>query len=222
LLEKQIEVQKNRIAMYESKALAYEELLKKHYMSEIEYQRRQDEYLNAKLTLHNYEKELGQAKGGMDYAIRAPSEGMVSTLLAMVGDHVVTDTLLASIVPKGSQLDAILYVPTSKAGFVKLGQKVLIKYYAYPYQRFGLYNATITRIDKSVTNPQETAGKPLPFKMDEVFYRVTAKLHKQTVNVYGKPYPLTAGMLFEGVILGEKRRIWQWIMDPIYSLRGAL
>jgi len=41
--------------------------------------------------------------------------------------------------------------------------------------------------------------------MDEVFYRVTVTLQKQTVMVYGQPYPLTAGMVLEGVILGDKR-----------------
>jgi membrane fusion protein len=46
-------------------------------------------------------------------------------------------------------------------------------------------------------------------------------LAEQTVNVYGKHHPLTAGMMFDGVILGEKRRIWQWIMEPIFSLRGV-
>ncbi|EKE01508.1 MAG: hypothetical protein ACD_21C00112G0001 [uncultured bacterium] len=219
LLEKQIEVQKSRIAMYEKNAAGYKDLLKKRYISEPEYQKRQDEYLAAKLALHTFEKDLAQAKGGVDYAIRAPGDGVVSALIAMVGDHVAEEAPLVSIIPKDSVLEGVLFVPTSQVGFVKPGQKVLLKYVAYPYQQFGLYESTINRIDKSILTPQDVRG--LPIKMEEGFYRVIVTLQQQTVMAYGKPHPLTAGMLLEGAILGEKRSIWQWVMEPIYSLKGS-
>lgn len=219
LLEKQIETQKNKIAMFEKKAASFEELLKQHYISEVEFQKHQDEFLSAKITLNTYERELNQAKGGGEYAIRAAEDGTISMLIATVGDHVTADTQLGAIVPKGSQLEGQLFVPTTKAGFVKIGQKVLLKYNAYPYQRFGLYEAVVSRIDKSILNPQDIK---VPVKVDEVFYRVTVTLQKQTVMVYGQPYPLTAGMVLQGVILGDKRNIWEWVLEPIYSLKGTM
>ena len=222
LLEKQIEVQKSKIAMFDKNAAGYESLLKKHYISDLEYQRRQDEYLNSKLAMHNYERELNQAKGGVDYAVRAPGDGAISVLIAMLGDHVTAETPLVSIMPTGAELEGKLFVPTSKAGFVKVGQKVLLRYHAYPYQRFGLYEAVVSEIDKSILSPQDLRALSIPVKIEEVFYRVTVTLQKQTVTVYGKPYPLTAGMLFDAIILGEKRNIWQWALDPIYSLKGNL
>ena len=224
LLEKQIESQKNKIAMFEKKAASFEDLLKQHYISEIDYQKRKDEYLTAKIQLNIYEKELSQAKVGGEYAIRAPEDGTISTLIAMVGGRVTTETQLGAIVPKDSQLEGELFVPTSKAGFVKIGQKVLLKYNAYPYQRFGLYEAVVSRIDKSILSPQDVikAFSLTVKQTDEVFYRVIVTLQKQTVTVYGQPYPLTAGMVLEGVILGDKRNIWQWVLEPIYSLRGNM
>jgi membrane fusion protein len=220
LLEKQIEVQKNKISMFEKNANAYEDLLKKHYISELEYQKRQDEYLSAKLSLHEYEKALNQAKEGIDYAVRAPEEGRISALVATVGDHVSAETTLVSIIPEDSTLEGVLFVPTSKSGFVKLGQKVLLKYEAFPYQQFGIYESTIERVDKSILIPQDV--KSIPIKIEEPFYRVIVSLQKQTVMVYGKPQQLTTGMLFNAVILGDKRSIWQWVMEPIYSLKGTL
>ena len=219
LLEKQIVVQKNKIELFERNASSYTALLKKHYISDLEYQKRQDEYFSSKLALHDFEKQLNQAKGGVDYAIRAPEEGVIAALITMVGDHVNAETSLVTIIPKDSQLEGVLFVPTSKIGFVMPGQKVLLKYDAYPYQRFGLYEAIVVRVDKSILKPQDI--KSLPFKMEEGFYRVIVTLAKQTVTVYGEPYPLIAGMLFDAVILGEKRNIWQWIADPIYSLKGS-
>lgn len=223
LLEKQIEVQKNKIAMFEKNAAGYDDLLSKHYISQNDYQRRQEDYFSAKLALHDFEKQLSQTKSGAEYAIRAPGDGTISTLISSVGDRVTAETVLGVIIPKDSFLQARLFVPTSKAGFIKVGQKVLLKYRPYSYQRFGLYEGTVSLIDKSIINLQENKAFPIPVKMDEaVFYRVTVTLKQQTVNVYGQPYPLTPGMLLEGIILGEKRNIWQWVMEPIYSLRGNI
>lgn len=222
LLEKQIEVQKNKVAMFEKSAVGYENLLKQHYISQNEYQRRQEDYFAAKLAMHDFERQISKAKGEIDYAIRAPGDGTVSTLISTIGDRVTADTILGIIIPKDSVLQARLFVPTSKAGFIKIGQKVLLKYSPYPYQRFGLYEGTVSLIDKSIIDPKENRVFPMPVRIDEVFYRVTVTLRQQTVNVYGQPYPLTPGMLLEGIILGEKRNIWQWVMEPIYSLRGNI
>ena len=222
LLEKQIETQKNKIAMFEKKAASFQELLKEHYISEVEFQKHQDEFLSAKIALNGYERELSNAKSTGEYAIRAPEDGTISMLIVMVGDRVTPDTQLGAIVPKGSQLEAQLFVPTTKAGFVKMAQKVLLKYNAYPYQRFGLYEGVVSRIDKSILNPQDVKAFSIPVKVDEVFYRVTVTLQKQTVMVYGQPYPLTVGMVLQGVILGDKRNIWEWVLEPIYSLKGTM
>jgi membrane fusion protein len=222
LLKKQIEIQKKEMVVFEKNVNLYNKLLKQHIISELEYQNRQSQYFSAKLALYNYEKELTQAKEKADYAIRSPLDGVIAVLIATTGDHVTDEAPIASIIPKSSKLEGQLFVPTSKAGFVKPGQKVLIKYQAYPYQRFGLYDSIVTRVDKSIINPQELRGTFIPVKIDEAFYRVTVTLQQQTVSVYGKPYPLTVGMLFDGVILGEKRRIWQWVMDPLYSFKGSL
>jgi len=62
LLERQIEVQKDKIAMFEKKAASFKELLKEHYISEVEFQKHQDDFLSAKIALNGYERELNRAK----------------------------------------------------------------------------------------------------------------------------------------------------------------
>ena len=44
---------------------------------------------------------------------------------------------LASLVPAGAQLQAHLYAPSSAVGFVRAEQPVLLRYQAFPYQKFG-------------------------------------------------------------------------------------
>ena len=53
----------------------------------------------------------------------------------------------------------------------------------------------------------------------EPVYRITAELDSQVLPAFGEPRPLRAGMLVEADVLGESRRLYQWILDPLSSLR---
>lgn len=218
-LEKQIEMQKSRITVCEKDVESYKQLLDQRFVSEAEYRKHYDSYLSAKLSLHDLEYRLSEVKGRGDYAIRAPADGTVAALTTMIGDRVTERNLLISIIPKGAELQGTLYVPTDAIGFIKPGQKVLLKYQAYPYQQFGLYESIIYSVDKSILSPEDIRVL-VPLKSP--FYRVIVSLRQQTVTVYGEPYPLVPGMLLEAIILGEEHSIWQWIMRPIYSLKGSL
>ena len=228
LLEKQILVQKNKLALTAKNVARYKTLLEQRVISEVDYQKIYDEYLNTEYALHETEQKLIQVKGAGDYAIRSSGDGTISALIAMIGDRVTAERPLASIIPAGAELQGVLFVPTNAIGFVKPGQKVLLKYDAYNYRNFGLYESTVARIDKSVLYPKDleqpanTNSAKSPFSSNEPFYRVIVNLKQPTVMAYNKPYPLTAGMTLQGTMLGDERNIWQWLLDPIYSLRGSL
>jgi len=40
------------------------------------------------------------------------------------------------------------------------------------------------------------------------------------VTVYGQPKPLQASMQVDASVLLEKRPIYQWILEPLYDMRG--
>lgn len=54
----------------------------------------------------------------------------------------------------------------------------------------------------------------------KAFYRVTVALDSQTVAVYGYSQPWQAGMLLEADIVQDKRRLYEWVLEPSYSLTG--
>lgn len=54
------------------------------------------------------------------------------------------------------------------------------------------------------------------------FYRVTATLDAQAVTAYGKPQSLQAGMALQASIFQERRRLYEWVLEPLYSLSGSL
>ena len=94
-----------------------------------------------------------------------------------------------------------------------------MRFDAFPYQRFGFIESTIVRIDKALITPNEVQ---LPVTLNEPVYRLRATLQKQTMNAFGKQLELKSGMLFEADIMLEKRSLIDWLLEPIYSLKGRI
>ena len=102
------------------------------------------------------------------------------------------------------------------------GDRVLLRYQAYPYQKFGHQIGKVERITRSALSGADLGiplGKAQP---GESYYRVTVELAKQSVTAYGQQEQLKPGMGLDADILGEKRRLIEWIFEPLYSLRGKV
>jgi membrane fusion protein len=130
-----------------------------------------------------------------------------------------------SIVPAGAKLQAQLFSPSRAIGFVHPGQHVLLRYQAFPYQKFGYYEGVVADISRSAVNPAELshqlAGLSSLFTPNEPIFRITVSLAKQTVLAYGKPVPLQPGMQLEADVLIESRRLIEWVFDPLFTLTGT-
>jgi membrane fusion protein len=121
-----------------------------------------------------------------------------------------------SLLPQGSRLQAQLLVPSRAIGFIAPGDEVRLRYQAYPYQKFGHHLGRVLRISRSaITPPNASAGA------DQV-YRVLVELKQQSILAYGKREALRPGMLLEADILGERRRLYEWVLEPLYSLKGKV
>jgi membrane fusion protein len=219
LLKKQIEIQFNKIDILTENLERNTILFNKGIISNLEYQKHNEALLSANGDLYDLEYRLSQVQGDNDYVIRAPADGTISVLTNMIGDRVTEQKILGSIIPCGSKLQGVLYVPTDSIGFIKIGQKVLLKYQAFPYQQFGLYEAVIEHIDKSTLSSEDTK---MSINLNVPFYRVIVNLQQYKIKAHGHDHSLMPGMLFEALILSEKRKIWQWIMSPIFSIKGNL
>ena len=220
LLKTQITIQKKRLDTLKKNVERYKHLFNLTHISEIEYQKHLDAFLSAQVALHDLEHRLNQIEGSIDYGIRAPEEGVISVLIGNVGDRITQrHDMLGSLIPKGAKLQGVLYVPSDAIGFIKVGQKVLLKYQAFPYQQFGLYASTIENIDKSTLSPQDIKTVT---NVNGPFYRVTVSIEQQELSVNGRMVPLVSGMQFDAIILIETRKLWQWILLPLYSLKGNL
>ena len=148
--------------------------------------------------------------------IRAPMAGVLTNIAAARGETVAESAPLAVVVPKGSGLHAQLLVPTRAIGFVQPGQEVVLRYDAFPFQRFGQYRGTVERVSRTVWSAGEKVGQLV---VKEPVYRVDVKLDAQYVAAGGQKLPLRSGMMVNADILQEKRKVWEWVFEPVLSLK---
>lgn len=151
--------------------------------------------------------------------ILAPVSGIVASVLVEVGQMVVAGTTLATIIPEGGRLEAHLFAPSRSIGFVRPGQEVLLRYLAYPHQKFGSQRAHITLVSRNPLAPGELGFAPGDGGR-EPLYRIKVRLASQSISAYGKPEPLQAGMQVEADVLLDRRRLIEWIFEPLLSLAG--
>lgn len=166
-------------------------------------------------------QEWTESEARRRLAITAPEGGIVTAITAETGQNVDGGRPLVSIVPRGATLEAHLYAPSRAIGFVKTGDRVLVRFQAFPYQKFGHALGAVLTVSRAAMPPSELNGIPTGVSAgSEAHYRITVKLERQTLNAYGEPQALQAGMLIEADILQEKRRLYEWVLEPLYSLTG--
>lgn len=169
------------------------------------------------------ENQLAQVKNSHSYTITASHAGTVTGIQVVEGETLSPSKAqskpLLHILPEDPELVTELLLPTRSAGFIVKGQTSLLGFDAFPSQRFGFIESEITRIDRALIAPNEVQ---LPIALQEPVYRLRAKLTKQQMQAYGQAFELKSGMLFEADIMLEQRTLIEWLLEPIYSLKGRV
>lgn len=195
----------------------FKKLLNKKYISLDTYNKKHEEIVVLKNSLNVVGMDLIKYKQSRSYIIKAPITGTIASITFKPGQYINPAKPLLKILPINSDLEVELFIPIRKSGFIHHKDKVIIHYDAYPYERFGTYQAIIKDISKSILTDEE---EDKPIKIKEPYYKATASLESEDVLLYGKKVRIQDGMTITGIVLGAKRKIWQRILDPIYSLYG--
>lgn len=149
--------------------------------------------------------------------VTAPASGVLSAVTADPHGAVNPAVPLATVVPADARLLAHLYAPSAAVGFLRPQQPVLLRYQAFPYQKFGHHKGEVLQVSRTPLGPNEhgqAANEPL--------YRVTVALERQTVDAYGQPQPLVPGMQLEADVQLDRRRLIEWIFEPVIGLHGRV
>lgn len=158
----------------------------------------------------------------------------ITALSLQLGQFVQAGQTLATLVPESgggasggavaSFLEAQLFAPSRMVGFVAPGQSVYLRYAAYPYQKFGLYSGQITAISATPFSANELPANLAQQLLNqsgsqEALYRINVELKQQMVSAYGKLHPLKAGLTLDADVLQDRRRVWEWILEPVLAAR---
>lgn len=166
-------------------------------------------------------RELAEQSSSRQLVVRAPQDGTVSAVLAEVGQSVSPASALASLVPAGARLQAHLFAPSSAIGFVRPEQMVRLRYEAFPYQRFGQHGARVVAVSRAPLAASELAAMSLPAAATvpaaEGLFRITVALDED-----GAQLPLVPGMRLQADVLLERRRLIEWLFEPLLGLQRRL
>lgn len=176
----------------------------------------------SKQEMASLERELIENDANGELAFNAPIQGQVTVVTVKPGQAVESGTPLLSIVPNKGELEAELLVPSAGIGFVQLGDRVMLRYQAYPFQKFGHGSGVVSRISRSALSEPALRAIKGSSAPSEPHYRIVVRLDQQAILAYGQKERLKPGLLVDADILGDRRQLIEWVLEPLYSIRGRL
>jgi membrane fusion protein len=211
-----------------SEARLQGELKEAQYQLDTSEHTRSDEIDTLKNKILEINEKLANSEAHRLIEIRAPENGVVTAILAHAGQTVSTGAPMLKIVPQNAPMRAELLAPSSAVGFIHKGGRVLLRYSAFPYQKFGEYWGTVVSVSRTVLNAEEVknllAGAPPSQQNGQQngpFYHVVVEPDTQTVNIYGDELSLPAGMQVHAYALLERRQLYEWMLEPLYDIGRA-
>lgn len=163
--------------------------------------------------LADLEKSLVQIESERSWILNSPSSGLVSTVLVKSGQVVSPGKPMVSLLPEGGKLEAQIFVPSEAIGFITAGQRVIIRYRAFPYQKYGQYYGKVKDVSSNALTAEEIES--LGQKSSAAAYRVQVVLDDQHIQKGGVNALLRPGMELEADIVQDRRSLIEYVFEPI-------
>lgn len=230
---------RDNLESHERVSFDYERQLSEIHLKRIEYKRLKMEKerqlasliadkLSQKTAAENaissIDSKLASVRADSALVVQAQSDGTVLALMNKVGDSVQPGQFIAGIGAPDSDLIVILDAPARAVGLARIGQRVVLKYDAFPFKTFGVYHGTIKYISSAAFNiptslrsAEGADPRPLPLQSE---YRIEVQPDEPSVIAYGQKRALTVGATLTAEIVVENRRLIDWVLDPIRAMRG--
>jgi membrane fusion protein len=184
---------------------------------------RADEIDALKAKILDIDERLANSRAHRSIEIRAPEAGVVTAIVGHAGQVVSIGSPMLKILPKQAIMHAELLAPSSAVGFIYAGDRVRLRYSAFPFQKFGEYSGTVVTISQAALKPDEVEGllPTTPAKTAGPSYRVTVDPDSQYVIINEVEHALPASMHVQAYALLDRRPLYQWILDPLYNIGRA-
>ena len=184
-----------------------------------------------KRNMEELKQQISESEVRRQVVIRADQAGQIAGVVVNKGQAVSVDQRIASLLPLGSRLEAELYAPTRAAGFIGVGTQVLLRYEAYPYQKFGQFRGSVREISLNTIPLGELQNLGASFvnqinnsggNASEPVYRIRVQLDAQEIQAFGRAHRLKPGMQLAASLVLEHRTLAQWALAPLYGTAGQL
>ena len=154
------------------------------------------------------ENNLVKAKRALEQtAITAPVDGTILALnTRTIGGVVNVAERIAQIVPDNDLLYVDVTLDNQDVGFVRVGQRVVIKVATYPFQRYGYLEGTVENISPDAIQDEKKG----------LVYKAKVKLSGANSSKKNR-LKLLPGMSVSAEITTGKRRIIEFFLDPLMT-----
>ncbi|GAA0352681.1 HlyD family efflux transporter periplasmic adaptor subunit [Bowmanella denitrificans] len=140
------------------------------------------------------DKQQGwQTDGDM---LKAQHSGVLQQWYVKEGQNLRMGELLYRLGDADGKLQAWFLLPASWYGDIEPGQSVQVRFDDYPYQKFGVLDATV----QQVGNRQESGG-----------YAAMVMLPRHWADKTGQQQPLFEGMQVTAVLQGPSQSLFSWL-----------
>ncbi|MCF4172388.1 HlyD family efflux transporter periplasmic adaptor subunit [Vibrio mediterranei] len=192
--------------------------------------------LELEIALQDIDRQLQQiVQNKMEYffqtdtQIVSPINGVVASIFVKEGHSVNKGQPLLVLIPEGEEPVFVeLYAPSRSIGFIQEGQDVRLRFDAFPYEKFGVQQGVISSISKSAVTAEMLPNSPLiQSQLSRThggvgLYQVRVKLDKPTITVYGEEQMFVPGMTLTADIELDTRKVYEWLLEPLYTVKGRM
>ncbi len=178
--------------------------------------------------LSDLEHQLAEVDAGGMLIISAPGDGRVESLSVTEGQMVNPGDSLAQLTPTGiNAYYLVLWLPNSSMPYVAPGDRVNIRYEAFPYQKFGQFSGKISSISSVPASAQEmstygSAPRAPGGGVDQAYYKVMITPDTTAFLLSNRELHLTSGMKAQSTLFLEERPLYQWILSPYYDIKKSI
>jgi membrane fusion protein len=99
----------------------------------------------------------------------------------------------------------------------------LLRLDAFPYQKYGQLSGKVVSVSNAAVSTADLQSYvPRADIAGEGVFAITVSLPDQKMGDPAERLQLQSGMRVEADLLHETRRLYEWILEPIYAARSRL
>lgn len=174
---------------------------------------------------------IERAKSAIATDIITVASGQVAAVTVREGSEVEVGDMVAAIGDPDAPIMIGMQAPSKTMGLLAIGQRVVLKYDAFPYKTFGVKYGRIVSISAQPTTlPREdeqqlaiadpNAAKAADRAPPQSKYLIEVEPEDKSIMAYGVERPILIGSTLTADVIVERRRLIDWVLDPILAMRG--